>query len=65
MTMSKIVVASFITHLTNQAAYGLKGEKPLALIAVLSYLDATEISGVKLLDLLTGEEHSRYPLYGR
>ena len=58
MTMSKIVVASFIIQLANRAAYGLKGEKPLALIATLSYLDETKISGVKLLDLLNGDEHS-------
>ncbi len=49
----KTIVASFMIELMGKARYGIKGEKPLALIATLKYLHENGVVGVKFLDLLT------------
>ena len=58
MSLAKIIVATFIIELSKKAAYGLKGEKPLALIAALKYLHDNKISGVNLIDLIEDLNYS-------
>ena len=48
----KSIVASFVSELSKKAKYGLRGEKPLAVVAVLKYLHENNINGKKLLELL-------------
>ena len=57
MSSAKITIASFIIELSARAGYGLRGEKPLAIIAALKYLHDNKIFGVKLLDLIESGKH--------
>jgi hypothetical protein len=50
-------VIGFFNELSERAKYGILGEKPLAVLAVLQYLKNTGQIGVKFLDLLD------YPYY--
>lgn len=50
-------VIMFFNDLSNKAHYGIRGEKPVAVLAVLKYLMDTRQIGVKFLDLLD------YPYY--
>jgi hypothetical protein len=52
------VVNSFIKSLESKALYKLKGEKPIALISILSYLSNNNLGGIRLLDLLASPRHS-------
>lgn len=53
MTSSdKSIVAGFISELSKKAEYGIRGEKPLAVVATLKYLQDNGITGKRLLELL-------------
>jgi hypothetical protein len=52
-------VRRFIEMLSSQARFGLRGEKPLAVIAALKYLCESNQAGVGLLTLMENETHSR------
>ena len=45
--------------LSSQARFGLRGEKPLAVIAALKYLCESSQTGIGLLALLENETYSR------
>ena len=51
------VIIDFFTELSSRAKYNIKGEKPLAVLAVLQYLKNTKQMGIRFLDLLD------YPYY--
>ena len=52
-------VRRFIQVLSSQARFGLRGEKPLAVIAALKYLCESNRTGIGLLALMENETHSR------
>src|SRR5271155_104928 len=52
-------VRRFIEMLSSQARFGLRGEKPLAVIAALKYLCESTQTGIGLLALLENETYSR------
>jgi hypothetical protein len=52
-------VRRFIETLSSQARFGLRGEKPLAVIAALKYLCEATQTGIGLLALLENETHLR------
>jgi len=52
-------VRRFIETLSSQARFGLRGEKPLAVIAALKYLCESTQTGIGLLALLESGTHSR------
>ncbi len=52
-------VRSFIEILSSQARFGLRGEKPLAVIAALKYLCESTQTGIGLLALMENETCSR------
>jgi hypothetical protein len=54
----KSIVAGFVSELSKKAEYGIRGEKPLAVIAALKYIQENNISGKKLLELLA-EPHAK------
>lgn len=67
-------VRRFIEVLSSQARFGLRGEKPLAVIAALKYLCESTRTGIGLLTLMENETYllairSRFialsNLYGR
>ena len=58
-TSAKSIIASFISDLSTKARYGLRGEKPLAVISILKYLNENNIAGKTLLELLA-EPHEKY-----
>jgi len=49
MSSAKSIVVDFVFELCQRAKYGLRGEKPLALIAALKYLYENKIVGKPLL----------------
>jgi hypothetical protein len=53
------IVIDFFNHLSSKAGYGIKGETPIAVLAVLRYLLDTKQIGVSFLDLLD------FPYYER
>jgi hypothetical protein len=53
------VIIDFFNVLSTQAKYGVRGEKPIAVLAVLEYLMKSRQIGVSFLDLLD------YPYYER
>jgi hypothetical protein len=55
---NKSIVAGFILELAKKADYGVRGEKPLAIIAALKYLHENDVVGKKLLELLA-EPHAK------
>jgi hypothetical protein len=55
---ARSTVAGFIIELSQKAGYGIRGEKPLAIIAALKYLHDYKIIGKGLLELLE-EPHSK------
>jgi len=55
---AKSTVAGFVSELSRKARYGIRGEKPLAVIAALKYLDEKGLTGKRLLELLV-EPHAR------
>lgn len=57
-TSARSTVAGFIIELSRKAGYGIRGEKPLAVIAALKYLHDYRIVGKGLLELLE-PPHSR------
>ncbi len=52
-------VKRFIEMLSSQARFGLRGEKPLAVIASLKYLCESTQTGVGLSSLLENETYAR------
>lgn len=59
MTSSdKSIAAGFVSELSKKAEYGIRGEKPLAVIATLKYLHENNITGKRLLELLA-EPHAK------
>jgi hypothetical protein len=54
----KSIVAGFLSELSKRAEYGIRGEKPLAMIAALKYLHENNITGKSLLGLLSAP-HAR------
>lgn len=52
-------VRDFIEMLSSQARLGLRGEKPLAVVAALKYLCESTQTGIGLLTLLENETYSR------
>ena len=54
---SSDIVIDFFNELSSRARYGIKGEKPIALLAALKYMMNTKQIGIKFLDLLD------YPYY--
>ena len=52
-------VRRFIEMLSSQARFGLRGEKPLAVIAALKYLCESTQMGIGLLALMENETYSR------
>ncbi len=52
-------VRRFIETLSSQARFGLRGDKPLAVIAALKYLCESTQTGIGLLALMENETHSR------
>ena len=59
MTSSnKSIVVGFVSELSKKAVYGVRGEKPLAVIAILKYLNENNITGKRMLELLA-EPHAK------
>jgi hypothetical protein len=58
-TAAEDSVRSFIGMLASQARFGLRGEKPLAVIAALKYLCESNRTGIGLLTLLENETYLR------
>jgi len=56
MSSAKTIVAEFIQKLIGRAYYGIKGEKPIAVIAALKYLHENKIVGKRLLVLFDGPD---------
>lgn len=54
------VVGDFIEKLIERAQYGIQGEKPLAVIATLTYLYEYELFGQRFIELLDDSKHSNY-----
>jgi len=52
-------VRRFIEMLSSQARFGLRGEKPLAVIAALKYLCESTQTGIGLLALMENETYLR------
>lgn len=52
-------VKRFIEMLSSQARFGLRGEKPLAVIAAIKYLCESSQTGIGLLTLLENETYLR------
>ncbi len=57
--VAQTVVIDFFNDLSIRAKYGVKGEKPIAVLSVLKYLKDTKQIGIRFLDLLD------YPYYER
>ena len=53
------IVTDFIDELIERAQYGIQGEKPIALVAILKYLNDYELSGINLLELLENPHKDR------
>lgn len=51
-------VRDFIEMLSSQARFGLRGEKPIAIIAALKYLCESNQTSIGLLTLLENETYS-------
>lgn len=47
-----LIVTSFFDELCNRAIYGVQGEKPVLMIAILQYAHTYEVIGKNLLELL-------------
>lgn len=56
-TATQEIIVDFFNELSNRAKHGVKGEKPLAVLATLRYLIDTRQIGIKYLELLD------YPYY--
>lgn len=56
-TATQEIIVDFFNELSERATYGVKGEKPLAVVATLRYLIETKQIGIKYLELLD------YPYY--
>lgn len=52
-------VRRFIETLSSQARFGLRGDKPLAMISALKYLCESTQTGIGLLALFENETYSR------
>lgn len=52
-------VRGFIEMLSSQTRFGLRGEKPLAVLAALKYLCESSQTGIGLLALFENETYSR------
>ena len=52
-------VRRFIEMLSSQARFGLRGEKPLAVIAALKYLCESNLTGIGLSALIENETYLR------
>jgi len=50
-------VESFINWLSSRARYGIRGEKPIAVIAALQYLQDTGQKRIRLLELIENPSH--------
>jgi len=51
MSPAKTTVAEFMSELIRRAKYGIRGEKPIAIIAALKYLDENKLIGQRLFAL--------------
>ncbi|MFC1803396.1 DUF6308 family protein [Thermoproteota archaeon] len=49
---AKSIVIDFFDELSNRAHYGVHGEKPIAVLAILKYLHETKQVGIRFLDLI-------------
>lgn len=56
-SLAPVIVSGFFDELSGKARYGVRGEKPLAVLSALQYLYDTKQMGVKFLHLLD------YPYY--
>lgn len=56
-TATQEIIVDFFNELSERAKYGVRGEKPLAVLATLRYLIDTKQIGIKFLELLD------YPYY--
>ena len=54
------IIVDFFDALSKRAKYGIKGEKPLAVLAVLRYLSDTKQIGIKFLELLDYPYYEKY-----
>lgn len=52
------VIERFIGLLSSRARYGLRGEKPIAIIAALGYCLKNGLTGIGLLELVENQRHS-------
>ena len=60
MTSSdKSIIVGFVSQLSTSADYGIRGEKPLAIIAVLKYKHESKMLDGTLLELLS-EPHAKF-----
>jgi len=57
-SFDKSIVAGFVSELSKKAKYGIRGEKPLAVIAALKYLNEKNLTGKRLLELFA-EPHAK------
>jgi len=53
----------FMSELINRASYGLKGEKPIAVIAALKYLDENKLLGKRLSELFPPHTNELRPYF--
>jgi len=51
VSSERAIVEDFIESLIERAEYGIRGEKPLAIIAALQYVYENKLAGKKLLEL--------------
>ena len=54
----KSIIVGFVSQLSTSADYGIRGEKPLAIISVLKYKHESKVLGGTLLELLS-EPHAK------
>ena len=55
----KSIIVGFVSELMKKADFGIRGEKPLAIIAVLKYKHENNMLGGTLLELLS-EPHAKF-----
>lgn len=58
-SFDKSIVVGFVSDLSKKAKYGIKGEKPLAVIAALKYIQENKFLGKRLSELLA-EPHCKF-----
>lgn len=58
MSAAKLTVAEFMIELSRRARYGIRGEKPIALIAALQYVYRNRRIAKRLVELFNDPQHS-------